>query len=145
MAPLPGLIFTALLVLGGVLLLGREVLVLGGAKRRGAEMIPHYKRFRRRATGLVVLFLLFLSALAFEPLARAAAFDARLTLLYFLGAMILLIWLLLIAARDMRETAIDALAERQTMAASMLRDATERARRAGGEKGDDRDPPGPPS
>lgn len=137
-------ILAAILLLGGAALLAREILALGEAKRRGAEMLPHYGRFRRRAKGLVVLGLLFVSAILFEPLSRAAAFDARLAFLYFLGAIVLLIWLLIITTRDMKATAIEAMAERQTMAADLVQEVMSRARDAGTAEREAGSPPGPP-
>ena len=104
------ILWTAFIALLAVLW-GREILAFGEARRR---MPDNHKRdelrFRRRTLGLFVLLLLVLSYDAsnflFDPdTLFGRAVDLRTELIYFGMCFILLIWLLIIAARDFHDIA----------------------------------------
>lgn len=111
------ILLLAALVVVGAGLLGREVLALGAARRAGEAMLPHYRRFRRRVLGIALLLVLSVVVGWYDNLAEWGTFTLRDHLLYVGGVFILLIWTLITASRDLKETAHEALAERRRLAA----------------------------
>ncbi len=107
----------AALVVVGAGLLGREVLAVGAARRAGEPMVPHYRRLRRRVLGIALLIVLYVIVGWYDVLADWGTFTVRDHLLYVGGVFILLIWTLITASRDLKETAHEALAERRRLAA----------------------------
>lgn len=98
-----------LFVLAALGFVGRETLVVGEGRRAGQDELKLYRRFRRRTKGALLLLFLLTLALFFEELASLGNFDARAIILYTGLALITLIWILMLAARDTKETAFDAL------------------------------------
>ena len=113
-------ILLVLIVFVSLVLLSRETLVIGEARRQGHELTPHLRRFRRRAKGLLILNFLYLAAIGFHPLSQLFFFTAHEFLLYFGFYLILLIWLMIITVRDVRQTAFDALMENKNLTAKSL-------------------------
>ncbi|MCB2153574.1 hypothetical protein KQI84_01705 [bacterium] len=101
-----------------LILWGREILVLGAAQREKEETRFENRRFRRRTTGLFVLLLL------------AGCYDlsnyldpyltARGAILYYGMCFIILIWLLIIATRDVRAEAIHYMEEQNQVTLQAL-------------------------
>jgi hypothetical protein len=81
---------------------GREILHTGAARRAGRDVRAAYRRFRRRTLGLFILFLLALTYQASDWIPFA---SLRHEAIYYGLYFILLIWLLIIAARDFTDLA----------------------------------------
>jgi hypothetical protein len=113
-------VLLVLIVFVSMALLSRETLVIGEARRQGAALKPHLKRFRRRTKGLLLLIVLYLAAILFNPLSQALSFTAHEFLLYFGFYLVLFIWLMIVTVRDVRQTAIDALMENKNLTAKSL-------------------------
>lgn len=122
----------ALLLVLGIVFLGREVMEVGTRRRAGADERTIYRRFRRRTKGVILLVALYLMAAFFDQFFRATQATPRIIILYTGAAFVLLIWLLLLAGRDVRETALMAITERKRLTEdSFLRiDEAVRRRRA---------------
>ena len=118
-----------LLLLGCSGMLGREVLVLGKGRRSGEDPLPLFRRFRRRAKGLLLLIVLYLFAAFFDEAIRRLHFSAREVALYAGFCLIMLIWLLILAGRDIRETALTALKERRELTTDSFARIEEEIRR----------------
>lgn len=117
------------LLIGCSGMLGREVLVLGRGRRAGEDPVPLFRRFRRRAKGLILLVLLYLFAAFFDEAIRRFHFTAREVALYAGFCLIMLIWLLLLAGRDVRDTALTALKERRELTSDSFARIEEEIRR----------------
>jgi hypothetical protein len=92
---------------------GREVIVLGEARREGRATQFDFRRFRRRTLGLFLLLVLgvgmdFSTWLQWESPWQTVGFYG----IFF----ILFIWLLIVAARDLRATVMTFERERQGVA-----------------------------
>lgn len=111
------------LLLSGGIFLAREILQIGEAQRAGADPIPHFRRFRRRVKGLFLLLVLFVLAFFYENFAAWGQFDARTSLIYFLGTLVVLIWLLLVATRDARAVALEAIEESRRLTDEAMKKA----------------------
>jgi hypothetical protein len=117
------------LLIGCSGMLGREVLVLGRGRRTGEDPSPLFRRFRRRAKGLILLVLLYLFAAFFDEAIRRLHFTGREVALYAGFCLIMLVWLLLLAGRDVRETALTALKERRELTSDSFARIEEEIRR----------------
>ncbi|CAN5194820.1 hypothetical protein BH09SUM1_BH09SUM1_07330 [soil metagenome] len=117
-------------------LVGRETMRVGEARRAGEDEPRIYARFRRRVKGAMLLFLLYVLTAFYEEIARRAGFRGREAILYFGGDFVVLFWLLILAARDFKETAFDAIRERQRITVDALSaiDAEIASRRKPGKK-----------
>lgn len=91
--------------------LSREILEVGAVRRTGGPLLPALRRFRRRTKGVVLLLILYLQTAFFEEVARGLGFGHRAVLLYFGLALVLLVWVLILAGRDLRETVLTAASE----------------------------------
>lgn len=109
-----------LLLLAIFVYFGREILQIGEARRDGEDPLPHYRRFRRRLKCSLLLLLLFILAFFYEDFAAWGQFDAHTSLVYFLGTLIVLIWLLIVANRDARATVMEAMEERRRITEEAL-------------------------
>lgn len=94
-----------LLCIGAVVAFGAEVLRFGEARRRGALTKLHYRRLRRRIKGLLLLPLFYVLGLYHEEIFKMLQLDPRGMILYGGLALIILVWILILAARDLHETA----------------------------------------
>lgn len=104
---------------------GREVLNFGAARREKADPKRDELRFRRRTLGLSVLFLL---GVLYE-LHNDVPFAEPVHELAYYGVMfVVVIWLLIIAARDMRAIAESYLDEQQRMTLQSLVELEEQLR-----------------
>ncbi|MDX2175421.1 MAG: hypothetical protein SF028_03015 [Candidatus Sumerlaeia bacterium] len=101
---------------------GHESLEFSLARRRGDLAPKHFLRFRRRTLGLFLVAALTL-LLAFMGLAEKKAMGDHGALLGYYGVCILVAgWILLVALRDMRIMALDALTEKQRITMEHLED-----------------------
>ncbi|MDK2972322.1 MAG: hypothetical protein PWP23_2077 [Candidatus Sumerlaeota bacterium] len=124
-------------VLTLVLLWCREVLAYGAARRLKADSTADQRKLRRRSLGLFVLFLLGL----FYELASIIPFAHPLHELVYYGVfVIVLVWLLIIAARDLNDIAQTYVQERRDAALQALVDLEGQI----GTSGDSDDMPIPP-
>lgn len=98
----------------------RESLVVSEGRRNGLDEKRLYRRFRRRTKGMILMIVLYISTVFFEDIALTGIFSAREAILYIGATFILLIWLLIIASRDMKEVAHNALFERQRITLESL-------------------------
>ncbi len=114
-------VFCLLLVLCAALLC-REILTLGQEKRAGKDVDALYKRFRRRAKGLLLLIFLFALTAYYDYFEASEFSGAREIVLYVGLVMIVLIWVLILASRDLKETAHEALRNKQELTLSSLAD-----------------------
>lgn len=122
------LILLALLAgLAGVV--AREVLVTGAAQRAGQDPKPYFARLRRRTKGMVVLVLLYAMAAWYEEAAGALGLGVRERLWYLGGVLITLFWLLILAGRDLRESALQAMEERRRLTSETFERIQEEIRR----------------
>lgn len=108
------LALAAIIIISGYII-GRETLAVQAGLRTGEDHLLLFRRFRRRLKGVVLLIVLFLLATYLEPFTAAEWSGAREVLLYFGLCLIVLIWVLILATRDMRETAERALAQGQKL------------------------------
>ncbi|MCC5877262.1 MAG: hypothetical protein JJU11_13655 [Candidatus Sumerlaeia bacterium] len=99
------------LLLASIVYLGREILHIGEVRQSGGDLLPHYRRLRRRLKSSLLLLFLFVLAFFYEDFAAWGQFDARTSIVYFLGTLVVLIWLLIVATRDARATALEAIEE----------------------------------
>ena len=89
---------------------GREFIVLGEARREGAATAFDFRRFRRRSLGLLLLLLLGIGM----DLSTWLQWDTPWQAIGFYGIfLIFFIWLLIVAARDLRATVLSFERERQ--------------------------------
>lgn len=109
-----------ILLLAAAHMLGREVIALGKARREGEDIALLGARFRRRAKGLALLVALYLLAAFFGNLHAALGFTAKEVILYIGFTLIVLVWLLILAGRDVRATAMDALEQRRRLASESM-------------------------
>ncbi|MEO8377634.1 MAG: hypothetical protein ABI579_08175 [Candidatus Sumerlaeota bacterium] len=109
-----------ILVLACAYALGREVIALGLARRDGENSAPYIDRFRRRGKGLALLIMLYLLAAFFENVYTSLHFQAREVILYIGFTLIVLVWLLILAGRDVRATALQALEQRRRLASDSM-------------------------
>jgi len=123
------LIFLLVLLAAVGVLLGREILSAGAARRAGADPRAINRRLRRRAKGLALLLAVYAGAAWFEDAAAWGAFSLREGILHVGGVIILVFWLLILVARDIRETAMEAAGERQAFAVESLQRIEEEIRR----------------
>ncbi len=127
----------AILILVALAFLAREILTIGQERRAGAEEKPLYRRFRRRAKGLLLLIVLYISAAFYDELAAFGHFDAQANLLFMGGILIIMIWILIIAARDFRESALAIVRENEQMTRETLQSLEEEMRRRKGKDGNE--------
>ncbi len=106
-------IFLVLLLVLAAWFLGRDVLTIGEARRDGKPLPKYLKRFRRHAKGLILLIGIYLAAAFYEDLVSFYKFTAHQHILYIGLLTIMLIWVLILATRDLREVALDGVAEQQ--------------------------------
>lgn len=104
------LLFLVLLAAGG-LLVGKELMEVGQERRAGKYPGPAARRFRRRTKGVGLVLVLYAMSALYEPIARAIQISKHGSLMYFGLAVVLLIWVLILAGRDFRETVMDAASE----------------------------------
>ena len=109
-----------ILLIASAHMLGREVIALGKARREGEDIALLGARFRRRAKGLALLIALYLLAAFFDNLHAALGFTAKEVILYIGFTLIVLVWLLILAGRDVRATALDALEQRRRLASESM-------------------------
>jgi len=119
--------WTAFVILLAVLW-GREVLHFGEQRREGTATREDYLRFRRRTLGIGVLLVLAVAADMGGLVADWLALDLRGKLLYYGICFIMLIWLLIIAARDMKAIGETWVHEQNRLTVSTLRDLESRMR-----------------
>lgn len=115
-------------------MLGREVIALGKARKDGEESAPYIERFRRRAKGLALLVVLYLLAAFFEDIHAGLHFQAREVILYIGFTLVVLVWLLILAGRDVRATALSALEQRRKLASDSMAGIDAEIRRFRGER-----------
>ncbi|MBI1292048.1 hypothetical protein GC173_12520 [bacterium] len=135
------LIFALALYVGATAVILREIMVVGAGRREGIEPKPLYRRFRRRAKGVVLL----------ATVASLTAFHHDIAkLLYLMPAehfkllgllLITVIWVLILAGRDLRETTLEAIEQRQAITVETLKEVAEALERRQAGK---REAPPPP-
>jgi hypothetical protein len=105
----------------------REVLHFGAARREKADFKRDERRLRRRSLGLFVLLLLG----GLYELSSVMPFASALhELVYYANFFIVLIWLLIIAARDVADIAESYVEERQQSTLQALVDLERKVRPA---------------
>lgn len=114
------LLVLAVFVILILVFLAREILVFGQEKRSGAPEKPLLRRLRRRAKGLILLLGLFTLTAYYGDIAEIGHFDWRANLLFMGGILILMIWILIIAARDFRESALAIIRENEEITRETL-------------------------
>lgn len=104
---------TVLVPLGILVAIAMEILAVGQRQRDGVPPNLAFRRFRRRVKAAFVLGAATLFVVWLQPLRNAGLIDPRGVVLYTGMLFILLLWLLILAARDFKEVALDVLAEEQ--------------------------------
>ncbi len=127
-----------MLLVGSAAMLGREILQIGEGRRAGQNEVTLYRRFRRRAKGLFLLIVLYILAAYYDEIAAWGHFGWRDMILFTGGIFIILIWALILAGRDLKETALEVTAERQRLTMEAFLDITEEIERR---KAQDQDSP----
>lgn len=131
-----------LLILFSLAIVGAEILRVGKGRRAGEDEKALFRRFRRRAKGVVLLNAMFLLAAWYDEILSAHIHTAGGLLLYVGLVVILMFWLLILAARDLRETVTEATEQQQTIALQALVELEEEIVRAREErKAAAKDPP----
>lgn len=108
------ILLLAVLILGALAIAAREVLVVGEERRRGAQEARVFRRFRRRAKGLLLVVVLGALALFYDEAARLLNLGPRGTILYTGLVLVMLIWLLILAGRDVKEATEELVTDQRT-------------------------------
>lgn len=134
-----GLIVAAIFA---AIVIGREVIAIGEARRAGHDVVPLYKRFRRRLKSVVLIWVLLALSLFFRNVADAPWFTPKVAILYVGLAIITLFWIMILAARDFKEAAHYAVAANQQITLETLGEIEQRIRER--QAGRSSAPPRPP-
>jgi hypothetical protein len=132
------LVLIALMV-ASCLIIGWEILRVGEGRRAGQDALMLMRRLRRRLKTLILIVALYAIAAWFEDVAAAAHFTAKIALLYFGLAITMLVWILILAARDLRETALQAVEINRRLREEAIKDLERELRRR------QEEPPHPPA
>jgi hypothetical protein len=111
-----GWILTFIAALAGFVAFARESLEVSAARREGRATPETFRRFRRRTLGLAVfscLWVMLWQSPRVEATVRAD--EPQALLAYYLACLLLSLWMLLIAGRDLKATAEQALAESERL------------------------------
>jgi hypothetical protein len=141
------IVFLVILILAGCYFLGLEVMRTGAGRRAGLDDVELLRRLRRRIKTFVLLLALYVMAAWYEEIARWGYFTPKATLLYFGAAFAILIWLLILAAREVRDAAHMALETSRrirTETIEELEKEIDRARKQPPRPPAKADPPPPP-
>lgn len=104
----------------------KEVVEFGAARREGRLTRESYLRFRRRSLGLFLTLCIFAMIFWAEAAARSFDLDAHGRLYWYGVAFALVLWLLIVAVRDLRATVLAAMADNRKISVESL-EAVERA------------------
>jgi hypothetical protein len=107
-------------VMGAVGLIAREILRVGESTRAGENPLVAYRRFRRRAKGALLLAGVVAVGLFHELIARSAGLRPQEHFLLLGGLIIVVIWVLILAGRDLRESTEELLSTRQRLTMEAL-------------------------
>lgn len=129
---------------GAAWLIGAETLRVGSVRRASAvedpaDLAGALRRFRRRLKGTLLLLLLYVLAAFYQRIAMLGNFGLRQVLLYTGLVLVVLFWLLIIAARDAHAATLEAVAESKRLRAEAIASAERLAQEAAENR-----PPRPP-
>lgn len=93
----------------------REVLIVGEGRRSGDDVKMLYNRFRRRVKGLLLLIVLYVLTAWYETFSAVLTLDKHGTFLYVGVVLIFMFWVMILAARDFKESALLAIAAQQAV------------------------------
>jgi hypothetical protein len=114
------LLLIAALAIGGVVVVLREVLIVGEGRRSGIDPKQLYRRFRRRTKGIGLLVLTFALTLFHMEIARGLGLIPSEHFMLLGLLLICVIWVMILAGRDLHETTLEALEQRQQIALEAL-------------------------
>lgn len=92
---------------------GREFLRVGESIRGGEDSGRVYRRFRRRTKGIALLIFLYILSVFYDDFTEVFLYSPQQKFLYFGMTIIALFWLLILASRDLKEAAFEALHARR--------------------------------